>query len=155
MLYRLLQARFLVIIIVIFTIINAVVFVGLGIYSSIDGIIGIFNGEVHTDAHPGIKILESLDIFLVALVFLIFAMGIARLFLTDSVSQTKMPVPEWLNLQNFTDLKLLLWEAVLTTLVVYFISDVVKRDGHYTWELLVLPGSIALLAISIYIIRKE
>ena len=150
-----LKFRFLIFVIVAFTLINALAFVGMGIFLSIEGIVGIFKGKMHTEVHPGLQILESLDVFLVALVFFIFAIGIAKLFLWNDKEDQPLHLPSWLNISNFTELKLLLWEAVLTSLVVYFVSDVVRRDGHYTWELLILPASILLLAASILFIKKE
>lgn len=152
---KIFQTRFLVLAIILFTIINAVVFVAMGIYTSVEGIIGFVKGELNSVSRPGLKILESLDIFLVALVFLIFAMGIGKLFLAFDQEDQKFKLPKWLDINSFTELKLLLWEAVLTTLVVYFVSDVVKQEGSYTWELLVLPASILLLSISIFILKKE
>ena len=77
----------------------------------------MFQGEIHTESHPGLSILESLDVFLVALVFLIFALGIAKLFLPEPSEKGGLRLPNWMQIQNFTQLKLLLWEAVLTTLV--------------------------------------
>ena len=154
MLKTIFQTRFLVLAIVFFTIINAIAFVIMGIYISFDGIMGMIQGQIHTDERPGLKILESLDVFLVALVFLIFAMGIGKLFLTNEKDEGRFKLPDWMNIHNFTELKLLLWEAVLTTLVVFFISDVVKHEGHYSWEIMVIPLSIALLSLSIYIIKK-
>ena len=112
-------------------------------------------GEWHTESHPGLSILESLDVFLVALVFLLFAIGIAKLFIPDTAENLNIKIPEWLDIKNFTELKLLLWEAVLTTLVVYFISDVVKQEGHYSWELMIIPASIILLSLSVFILRKH
>ena len=155
MLQRIFQTRFLVLAIVLFTIINAIAFVVMGVILSVEGITGMFKGEMHTEAHPGLKILESLDVFLIALVFLIFAMGIATLFLDKPGSEQRFKLPSWLNISNFTELKLLLWEAVLTTLVVYFVSAVVKADGDYQWELLIIPGSIVLLSLAVFVLRKE
>ena len=155
MLRRILQVRFLILLIVVFTIINAIVFILLGIFISVDGIIGLLQGQMHTEEHPGLKILESLDIFLVALVFLIFAFGIAKLFISDGNEKPGIKIPAWLDVHNFTELKLLLWEAVLTTLVVFFVSDVVKSEGHYSWELFIIPGSIIMLSLSIFILRKH
>ena len=155
MLSRILQTRWIILIIVLFTILNAVAFMVIGIYSSVEGYIGIIKGHVHTDVHPGLYILEALDIFLVALVFLIFAMGIATLFLPDQSEETKSKIPSWLVINNFSELKLLLWEAVLTTLIVYFVSDIVRKEGNYSWEILMLPASILILSLCVYIIRKH
>ena len=55
MLKTIFQTRFLVWAIVIFTIINAIVFLLMGIYLSYEGILGFIEGKVHTEEHPGLK----------------------------------------------------------------------------------------------------
>ena len=155
MLRRLLQPRLLVYIIIFFTILNSIVFVGIGIYFTVEGVLGMIQGDLNSDAHPGILILESLDVFLIALVFLIFAIGIAELFLPKGEKERFLKVPTWLDVKNFTELKLVLWEAVLTTLVVFFVSALIKQEDHYGWELLIIPISIILLSLSIFIIKKH
>lgn len=129
MISRILHSRFLVFIIVIFTVVNAVAFVVLGVLLSIEGIQEIFHrGEGHI--HPELLLLESLDVFLVALVFLIFAMGIYVLFLRRKQDGEKeVSLPSWLEIEDITELKILLWETVLVSLVVYFIGSVIKKDG--------------------------
>jgi uncharacterized membrane protein YqhA len=152
---KIFNIRWIILVIVIFTILNALAFIALGIYTSIEGYLGIIQGGVHTDLHPGLLILEALDIFLVALVFLIFAMGISVLFLPENSEKIRANLPEWVNVKSFSDLKLLLWEAVLTTLIIYFVSDIVKKDGVYNWEMLILPGSILMLSLCVFILRKH
>ena len=149
-----LAVRIITIVIVIFTVINALAFIGVGIYTSIDGITGIFRGELHTDAHPGIKILESLDIFLVALVFLIFAVGIYKLFSPSAEKNVDGIIPKWLDIHDFSGLKMILWETILTTLIVLFVSDVIKKEGNMEWTLLIIPASILLLALSMFMLNK-
>lgn len=153
MIERIFQIRWIILIIVIFTLLNAIAFLFIGISSSLEGYFAIISGD-DTNLNPGLVILDALDDFLTALVFIIFAMGIAILFLPKKQDALKNKLPEWLSINSFTDLKLLLWEAVLTTLVVYFVNSVVKRDGDYSWEMLILPGSILMLSFCIYILRK-
>lgn len=154
MLNRFFAIRLITTIVVVFTVINAFAYVGIGVFTSIEAFIGIYNGEVHTETRPGLKILESLDIFLIALVFLIFAIGIAKLFHPNSDETLSGIIPSWLNINNFTELKMILWEAILTTMVVMFASDIVKRDGKFDWTMLIIPGSIFLLSASMYVLKK-
>ena len=154
MLKNFIAIRFIVTVIVAFMVINAIAFIGLGAYLSVDGIIGLLKGHLHTEEHPGLKIVESLDIFLVALVFLIFSVGIAKLFRPKSDEKLTGMIPSWLNIHNFTELKMVLWEAILTTLVVFFVSDVVKKEGHFEWTMLIIPASIILLSLSMLILKK-
>lgn len=146
--------RIITTIVVIFTLINALAFVGIGVFTSAMAIYGIFNGELYTESHPGLKILESLDIFLIALVFLIFAIGIAKLFHPNADENMAGIIPDWLNINDFAELKMVLWETILTTLIVLFVSDVVRRGGKYDWTMLVIPASITLLSASIFVLKK-
>jgi uncharacterized membrane protein YqhA len=139
---------------VFFTLVNAVAFVGMGIYSSVTGITNALNGELHTGVYPGLMLLESLDLFIVAVVFIVFALGIAKLFEVFPSSTTKEIVPEWLNIKNFTGLKMILWETILTTLIVLFVSDVVRKDGNLDWKDLVIPVAILLMSASMVVIKR-
>ena len=146
--------RIIAIVIALFIFINSVAFTIGGIMLSIKGIRMLLNGELLTESRPGIYILESVDLFLLALVFLLFAIGIIKLFIPDAHQSIKVRNLHWLKIDTFTDLKMLLWEAVLVTLVVFFITTFVHQQDHLDWTLIVLPISILLLAIGYYIMRK-
>ena len=133
---------------------NALLFIGIGAYFSIHGAIGIFAGELHSETHPGLQLLESLDMFLIALVFLIFALGITKLFHPGFGEKGNNMIPEWLKIKDFTGLKLILWETILISLVVLFVNEVVKADGHFEWTILLIPGAIFLLAVSLLLLKK-
>ena len=62
--------------------------------------------------------------------------------------------PEWLRVENFTQLKLILWDTALTTLVVIFVGDAFKAGGKYDWELTIIPIAILLISFSKYLIKK-
>ena len=146
--------RVLIYIVVIFTVINALALIGVGAYFSIEGILGLFNGEMHSESHPVIALLESLDIFLIALVFIIFAIGIAKLFDAKSEEQAESLMPNWLKIKTFMDLKLVLWETILITLIVLFVSDVVIQGSELSWNLLIIPISILILSASMILVKR-
>jgi len=58
----------------------ALVFIGVGVYEAIIGTYGIFMGELHTFTTPGLQLIESLDMFLIGFLFLIFSIGFSQLF---------------------------------------------------------------------------
>ena len=149
--------QYLTLVIVFFTTVNALAFIGAGIIESFKGFKGILTGKMHTDEHPGLLILESLDLFLVALVFIVFSIGIIMLFLPNTADKIREHVPAWMNIHNFMELKLVLWEAILTALIVFFVSEVFKQadKGHFSWEMLVIPGAILVLSLSILVLRKS
>lgn len=135
----------------------SIVFIAVGVYETGLGIKGILTGQIHTDATPGITLFLALDVFLIAFLFLIFSIGFAQLFIPkpskilDLVSDI---TPEWLKVENFTQLKLILWDTVLTTLVVIFIGDAFKANGEYDWQLTIIPIAIMLISFSRYLIKK-
>jgi uncharacterized membrane protein YqhA len=149
--------QYLIRVIIFFTAINSLALMAMGILESYHGVIGIFSGKMHTTERPALMILESLDIFLIALVFLVFAIGITMLFLPKSAEKIRDHIPQWMNITDFMELKLILWEAILTALIVFFVSEVFiqAEEGHYTWEILFIPGAILMLSLSIFILRKS
>lgn len=135
----------------------ALLFIGMGVYGTSIGMIGIFKGQVHSDARPGLMLFEALDIFLIGFLFLIFSIGFAQLFLqkpSKFMSIIDSFTPPWLKVENFTDLKLILWDTVLTTLVFLCIGDVYTAGGNYSWEMLITPIAILLISLSKFLIKK-
>jgi uncharacterized membrane protein YqhA len=102
---------------------------------------------------PGINFVESLDMFMISLVFMIFSLGIMRLFTHYHEPNDKLP--GWLKLNSFKELKELLWETILLTLVIISVSDVVKNLDHLDWNVLMLPGVILILSLSLFLMRTH
>jgi uncharacterized membrane protein YqhA len=136
----------------------ALVFIGVGVYVAINGTYGIFMGEMYTETTPGLKLIESLDLFLIGFLFLIFSLGFSQLFfpkpsiLMDAID---IITPDWLKVKNFTELKMILWDTLLTTLVIKFVSDAYTAYGDYNWPLTIVPIGIFLIALSRYLIKKD
>jgi uncharacterized membrane protein YqhA len=125
MLTKLLGLRYLYVVAVVFTLINSLV----------------------------LPLLESLDWFLVALVFLVFSLGIAKIFIGYDGSHDALP--SWLRIHDFKELKILLWESILVTLVVWCMSAVARSRDALTWEALVLPAIVLVLAVGLYLMRGK
>ena len=136
----------------------ALVFIGVGVYEAIIGTYGIFMGEIHTETTPGLKLIESLDMFLIGFLFLIFSIGFSQLFfpkpsiLMDAMDKI---TPDWLMVKDFSELKQILWDTLLTTLVIKFVSDAFTAFGVYNWTLTIVPIGIFLIALSRYLIKKD
>jgi uncharacterized membrane protein YqhA len=115
-------------------------------------------GEMNTETAPGLKLIDSLDMFLIGFLFLIFSMGFAQLFfpkpsiLMDAIDKI---TPDWLRVKNFAELKQILWDTLLTTLVIKFVSDAFTAFGDYNWTLTIVPIGIFLIALSRYLIKKD
>lgn len=144
--------RIIILIICVFTFLNALMFVGISVYRSIHAYILIFQGKI--EDRPGLHLAEALDGFLLAIVFIIFAIGISKLFIPEIKILENIKIP-WLEPNNFSELKGVLWEAVLTTLVVLFASTVVQHINDLTWDLLVIPAAILLIAAALKLLKSS
>jgi uncharacterized membrane protein YqhA len=100
---------------------------------------------------PKMLLLESLDSFLAALVFLIFGLGILKIFIAPD--QLIEGLPSWLQIKSFVELKILLWESILITIVVMAMGTVARRLGSLNWDVLVLPAVVLLMAVGLYLMR--
>lgn len=142
--------RVIILIICVFTFLNALVFVGISVFRSFEAYVLFFNQNV--EARPGVELAEALDGFLLAVVFIVFAIGIGKLFIPDLRLLERIQI-SWLNPQSFSELKSILWEAVLTTLVVLFAAVVVRNMDNITWELLIIPASILLISVALKMMK--
>jgi uncharacterized membrane protein YqhA len=102
---------------------------------------------------PGIDIAESLDSFMIGLFFIIFALGISKLFLPKSNFFSGYDLP-WLKVENFAQLKYIMWEMLLTTIFVFFAAKLIIIDDQMEWTLLIYPGSILMLAIAFKFLKQ-
>jgi hypothetical protein len=59
-----------------------------------------------------------------------------------------------MRLKSLTDLKLLLWEAILATLVVTAATSVIGALPDLQWKHLVLPVAILALSVSYFLLKK-
>jgi hypothetical protein len=63
-------------------------------------------------------------------------------------------LPDWLKIGSFMGLKILLWETVLVTLVVYSFTAVIAKIDSLQWNVLVLPGVILILTIAVVLLKR-
>ncbi|GAA4311324.1 YqhA family protein [Pontixanthobacter gangjinensis] len=154
MLNYLLKLRFLVVIIVLFTFLNSLILIFLAAKRSVHAY-GIVFFNFESDKPPGVEILESIDLFLIGLVFLIFSLGLTKLFLGRLVDdEDQNNLPKWLRIGNFFELKILLWQTILVSLVVLFVDQLFQHEGEMEWNLLIIPAAILVLSISMAVIQK-
>ena len=151
---KIFRVKYIAIIINVFIGLNTLGLIGLGIYRTYHA----FQEFRHLDRlgqpdyHPGIEFAEALDIFMIALVFLVFTIGINSLFIRYGDKEFLESIPEWMQVKSFTKLKFLVMEAIIATMFIFFVSEFAKRVDDLGWDFLVLPISIALLAISLKVL---
>lgn len=95
-----------------------------------------------------ILILASLDSFLIALALLYFGYGTYALVI-DPEGSVRGKAPKWLVPKGIKDLKETLAQVIVIVLFVLYLDQIWTHQYEMTWELLVLPASIALLALAL------
>jgi len=72
-----------------------------------------------------VRLIEALDVFLIAIVAQIIGLGLYVLFIDDT-----RPLPAWLKISNLDDLKSQLVRSVIAVLAVLFMREAVTWDGQ-------------------------
>jgi uncharacterized membrane protein YqhA len=152
---HLLKVRYFAVIVALLAVLHAMAFLVMGTRAAFHAYALVLRGGDGPSHRPGVELLHSLDFLLIGLVLIILAFGVAKLFLVTPSSIAKDSLPTWLRIETFTDLKVLLWETILTALLIIGLSEI-STDilGVLEWSTLVIPGSILLLAISLYFLKK-
>lgn len=139
------------IVIITLVLLNSMVFIAIAVHKSITAYIMVGTGKL--EGKPGVLLAESLDSFMVALFFIIFSIGISKLFLPGSSFLSGYDLP-WLKIENFSQLKYLLWEVLLTTLFVIFGAQVILHEEHLEWTMLIMPAAILMLALAFKLLKQ-
>lgn len=157
LLEQLLKVRYIAIVVVIAAIMHSLAFLVLGGRIAFHAYLIIVRGAAAGEnVRPGLELLHSLDFLLIALVLLILGLGVFKLFLLPpSTDHHAFKLPTWLNMDTFSDLKVLLWETILTALVVFGLPTLsADLVGKLDWTALVLPAAITLLSLGLYFMKK-
>jgi uncharacterized membrane protein YqhA len=148
---KLFRPRFAFQIISIFCLIDAFFFILLGIYKSVKAIVYLYKSLLGTEwLNPGLQMVESLDSFMLGILFIIFSYGIYRIFVLHNEADARFP--SWLNVHSFSELKFLLWETVLVALIVFSLRVLVQKE-EMSWNVLYLPGVIFLLSAGYFFVN--
>jgi uncharacterized membrane protein YqhA len=134
-------SRFIIIIPVLASLLGATVLMVYGAIQTIVETVEVVNliakGSDKGIKEASIALIELVDVFLIATVLYIIAVGLYELFIGELV------LPQWLVITNLDDLKVKLIGVVVTVLAVLFLGQVVSWDG--TSALLPLGAAIALM----------
>ena len=95
------------------------------------------------------RIIESVDAFLIALVMLYLGFGMYALFCERKGSALANLVHPSVVPKNIGQLKETLAHLIIVVLFVLFTRQVWLNLDNLTWEMLVLPSGIALLALAL------
>jgi uncharacterized membrane protein YqhA len=92
-------------------------------------------------------VMAATDSFLFGIVLMIFAYAITFGFVYDLAEEERRRVPAWMRIEGINELKQTLVQVIIVYLVVDFATDIAEPGTHHhSWQILVLPVSILLLA---------
>lgn len=99
------------------------------------------------------EFVSSVDIFLFAMVLVIFGMGVYELFINkiDPVEKKVDSRPSWLQISSIDELKSSLGKVILMVLIVSFFKHSLDIEYHSATDLLLLASGILLLAVALFL----
>lgn len=108
-----------------------------------------FSADVQSMKHVMAYSIEIIDLFLVATVFYIIALGFFELFIS------KAPLPGWLKISDLDDLKEKLLGLVVIALAVLFLGEALTWVSGYDILAYGLGTAATIIAISVYFWSKH
>ncbi len=100
-------------------------------------------------------VMEATDAFLFGLVLIVFAYAITFGFAIDLPRDVRAKLPPWMRVQGISELKNTLIEIILVYLIVDFATDVAEVETHVSWDMLVKPVTILLIAGTVRLLRHS
>jgi uncharacterized membrane protein YqhA len=96
-----------------------------------------------------VGVIEALDVFLIAIVAYIIALGLYALFVDDTLT-----LPQWLKIHDLEDLKEHLLSVIVAVLAVLFLREAVARSGDVDLLHLAIALAVIIAALTIFLVRK-
>lgn len=111
------------------------------VWEIIDAVIKLMRWQTDTKELT-LAAIESVDAFLIVTVLHVVAIGLYQLYIQD-----RIPLPDWLIVENIDDLKVTLSGVVILALAVFFLGRVIVGDGSQ--NLLLLGGGISAVIVAL------
>ena len=94
-------------------------------------------------------VMGATDALLFAVVLIIFAHAIAFGFVLQVKGAARERLPGWMHVQGVSELKHTLVEVIIVFLIVEFATDLAAGEEPLTWQVLLKPASIVLIAAAL------
>jgi uncharacterized membrane protein YqhA len=143
--------KVIITIVLLFSFINMLAMLVINVMKGIHAYASLFESQ---QERPGLEIMEIVDGLLMVLLLMIMNIGFVKLFLPDSKLAKTIDLP-WLKINSFSQLKMLLIETILTTLVIIFATNVVKEEGSLQWTDILIPTAVVLLALTVKFVKDK
>ena len=155
------RSRFIVILAVIFALFGAIALflvASADIWNMVVATWDLFVNHHHLENFHGELIggiIGAVDLYLIAVVLLIFAFGIYELFVSaiDEAEESEVG-DKILAIHSLDELKSKLGNVIVMVLIVSFFKKVIHMDFDTPLDMLYLAGSIFALALSLYYMHK-
>jgi uncharacterized membrane protein YqhA len=154
------NGRLFVILAVIFSMIGAIILfivASTDIFHVAKEVIGVyFGGEHPEDFHEIVVggIIGAVDLYLMAVVMLIFSFGLYELFISEIDPAKDHGASKVLEIHSLDELKDKLAKVILMVLVVSFFQRVLHTEYNGAVEMLYFAGSILALSLGLYFMHK-
>ncbi|MEO7911890.1 MAG: YqhA family protein [Roseiflexaceae bacterium] len=137
-------SRYLIAIAVICIFITGLALLVYGASETFELVTHLFNDSVNAKSAKVqvLAAIELVDLFLLATVLFVIAIGLYELFIDDN-----LPLPDWLEIHTLDDLKDKLIGVVIVVLSVLFLGQVISWDGQR--DLLGFGAAIALVVAAL------
>jgi uncharacterized membrane protein YqhA len=98
-------------------------------------------------------VMRATDALIFGVVLLVFSFAITFGFVFDTL-YGRESLPRWMRINSLRELKHTLVGVILVYLIVDFATDVAEEDAHLTWDTLVIPISIGLIAAALRLMSR-
>lgn len=149
-------SRFIIILAVIASIVSSIALFIKGTLIAIETIDCLFD-DLHEYESLLVGFISSVDIYLFAMVLIIFGMGIYELFIgkMDPIEKKTDTRPSWLQVSSIDDLKSSLGRVILMVLIVNFFKYTLNVNFDNAKDLLFLAIGVVLVSMALYIANKS
>ena len=140
------KSKYLVLIAVASSLLASAIAFVLGLVKTLSVIMNLLTSYGKTP-FVAIELIELMDIFLIATVLFIFALGMYELFI-DSVN-----LPEWLIIRNLHDLKVKLSSVIILVMSITFLKHLVEwvdPQGTFYFGLAIAVVTVSLIAFGYF-----
>ncbi len=100
-------------------------------------------------------VVEVIDGYLLAVVLLLFALGLYELFISKIDQAKSSETQSVLVIRNLDDLKARLGRVILMILIVNFFEHAINMSFENALELLALAASVAFIGLTLYFTHSE
>lgn len=143
--------RFLIYIPVVALFVGSIALVVLGGFETVIAVYRAFFDGTVSEKETLVDFITLADLFLLATVLYIIALGLYQLFIDDT-----LPLPTWLVVHDLDDLKEKLTSVVVVVLAVFFLGVVVKSPAPTAvlWEGLGIAAMVLALSVFLFAFKS-